>query len=201
VNTPSELQPQPLPRRAITVIGGLVLIVVVLVALSLRRPDVPQYAPTPLVGVDTAAGGFRTVTVDTTDPELWRYVDLGSGAVSNDPSGGRWDLALRRFEVRVNGGDGFAGRGGALDLGPVALDSVARVPAEGYAGMKVEGRDTSQALLDEWYSYSFTSHLLTPKDMTLAIRTADGRRVALRFLSYYCPQAQPGCVTMRYAFR
>ena len=56
-------------------------------------------------------------------------------------------------------------------------------------------------ILDEWYTYSFTSHVLRPKDQTLGIRTAKGQHVALRFLSYYCTGAQPGCVTIRYAFR
>ena len=56
--------------HARVLIGGLVLIVVVLVGLSLRRPNVPEYAPTAVTGVDTLADGFRTVTVDATDPAL-----------------------------------------------------------------------------------------------------------------------------------
>ena len=137
--------------------------------------------------------------MDASDPESWRYVDLTRRAVVADPRSG-WDVAFRRFEVKVNGGPGFTGRGGALDLGPVALDSVAIVPEDGYEGMKVAGRDTTLALLDDWYSYSYTTHVLRPRDRTFAIRTASGRHAALRFLSYYCPGAQPGCVTVRYRF-
>ena len=187
-------------RAALTVIGAIVLLVVVLVALSLRAPDVPEYSPTATEGVDTVAGGFRTVTVDASDPVDWRYIDLARGSVAESPAAG-WDLAVRRFEVKVNGADGYAGSGGVLLLGAVPLDSVGTLPTDGYTGMKITGRDTSQAVLDDWYDYSFTSHILSPRNQTLAFRTASGRHVALRFLSYYCPDAQPGCVTMRYAFR
>lgn len=192
--------PLHVSRTGLAVIGGIVMLVVVLVVLSLRQPDVPEFAPTSVEGVDTVPGGYRTVTVDASDPVRWHYIDLTRGTVSPTPGAG-WDLAVRRFEVKVNGGDGFAGAGGVLDLGPVALDSVRTLPTEGYAGMTITGRDTSQAVLDDWYDYSFTSHILSPKDQTLAFRTASGQHVALRFLSYYCPDAQPGCVTMRYAFR
>ena len=66
--------------------------------------------------------------------------------------------------------------------------------------MRAQGRDTTLAVVEDWYSYSFTTHVLRPRDRTFAIRTAAGRHAALRFLSYYCPGAQPGCVTVRYRF-
>ena len=62
------------------------------------------------------------------------------------------------------------------------------------------GRDTTLAVLEDWYSYSYTTHVLRPRDRTFALRTRDGRHAALRFLSYYCPGAQPGCVTLRFRF-
>jgi hypothetical protein len=43
-------------------------------------------------------------------------------------------------------------------------------------------------------------HVLRPEPRTFAVRTAAGRHAALEFVSYYCPGAQPGCVTMRYRF-
>ena len=196
----SEPTPEPVSRRAIAVIVGIGVLAIALVALSLVRPDVPEYAPTPETGVDSASDGSRTLTVDATDSERWRYVTLATGAVSDAAQPG-WDLTVRRFEIRVNGGRGFAGQGGVQSLGLVALDSVVALPADGYAGMEINGRDTAQALLDDWYAYSFTSHLLTARDQTLAVRTADGRPAALRVLSYYCPGAEPGCLTIRYRFR
>jgi hypothetical protein len=89
---------------------------------------------------------------------------------------------------------------GVLDLGTLPLDSVRAPPSEGYVGMEASGRDTTHALLDGWYSYSFTTHVLSPHPRTFAVRTASGRHAALAFVSYYCPGAQPGCVTVRYRF-
>ena len=175
-------------------------VAVVLVGLSLRNPNVPEYSPTPLGGSGEVGNGPHVLTVDSSDPERWLYVSLELGTAVEDPSDTEWDLAFRRFEARVNGGDGFPGLGGVMDLGAVPLDSVSSLPLDGYVGMVATGRDTSQVLLEEWYSYSFTSHILKAKDRTLGVRTAGGRHAALRFVSYYCTGAQPGCVTMRYKF-
>jgi len=187
-------------RGGLIAAGALVAVAVVLVGLSLRNPDVPEYPPTPTEGNGEGGPGPRILTVDASDPDQWRYVNLARGTAVEDPSGTEWDLAFRRFEARVNGGDGFPGVGGVLDLGTLPLDSVLDLPSEGYVGMTAAGRDTSQTLLEDWYSYSFTSHVLQARDRTLGIRTAEGEHAALRFLSYYCPGAQPGCVTMRYQF-
>ncbi|MSR36336.1 MAG: hypothetical protein EXR95_06795 [Gemmatimonadetes bacterium] len=195
----TEHTQQPIPRAAIAAVGALVVAVLVLVGMSLRRPELPVYAATPIGGERPAGAGPHLLTVDASDPELWRHVDLARGTVVDDPSA-PWDLAFRRFEVRVNGGAGALGQAGVLDLGPVALDSLASVPAEGYRGMEVAGRDTTLAALEHWYAYSYTTHVLRPLDQTFAFRTAYGRLAALRFVSYYCPGAQPGCVTLRYRF-
>ena len=202
----SSLPPDPgstdgTPRAALVGVGVLALAALVLVVLSLRRPELPEYAPTPTDGAvaDSVGPGAHLLTVDASSPESWRYADLARGTVVDDPSTG-WDLAFRRFEVRVNGGAGSNGMGGAVDLGDVPLDSVSSLPVDGYRGMEASGRDTTNAVLDHWYTYSYTTHVLTPKDRTLAVRTRDGRKVALRFMSYYCPGAEPGCVTVRYRF-
>ncbi len=180
--------------------GVLVALVLTLVGLSLRRPELPEFAPTPVEASPAPLGpGEHLLTIDATDENDWRYVDLARGTVVNDASAG-WDIAFRRFEVRVNGGAGYAGQGGAVDLGPIALDSVVTLPSTGYQGMEAHGRDTTNAVFDHWYAYSYTTHVLTPKDRTLAVRTHDGRGAALRFVSYYCTGAEPGCVTVRYRF-
>jgi hypothetical protein len=186
-------------------ISALVVVTIVLVGLSIRRPELPVFAPSPILAAgeapdSLAAGEARTLTVDSSDPERWRYVDLARGTVVETPGPTDWDLAFRRFEVRVNGGAGSGAGAGVIDLGEVPLDTVRTVPESGYVGMTASGRDTTHALLDGWYSYSFTTHVLRPEPRTFAVRTATGRHAALEFVSYYCPGAQPGCVTMRYRF-
>ncbi|MBW3534824.1 MAG: HmuY family protein [Gemmatimonadetes bacterium] len=172
-----------------------------MVAASLRRPELPTYPVTPPspreVGavLDTA-----TLTIDASAEGAWRFFDFSRGAVVPAASDAEWDLAFRRFDIMVNGGEAFAGGGGALDLGDVAFEEVEEVPADGYR-VTEPGRDSAHVVMGDWYDYGFTSHLLRPKDRTYALRTADGRYAKLRILSYYCPGARPGCLTLRYAYQ
>lgn len=55
-----------------------------------------------------------------------------------------------------------------------------------------------QRELSEWYRYDFLSHLLTPRDRAFRVPLEDERTAELRFLSYYCPGPEAGCVTFRY---
>jgi len=91
--------------------------------------------------------------------------------------------------------------GGAIAIG-APWEAVTEAPASGYAttdGALEHGAATPG--LERWYRYGFFSHLLEPKDETYVIRTAEGRYAKLRILSYYCPQATPGCVTLVYGFQ
>lgn len=173
-----------------------------LVASSLRRPSVSTHVPTdpaPVPAGDTLTGPV-TYTVDASSPDRWRYFDFSRGSVVEAPGPLEWDLAFRRFHVVANGGGGFPGRGGIRDLGSVPFDSVAVVPADGYEETRA-ARDTVHPATEDWYDYSFTSHILRPKDRVFAVRTADGRYAKLRILGYYCPGARPGCLAFRYVYQ
>lgn len=145
--------------------------------------------------------GPRVVTIDSRDALRWQYFSFSQGTVVADPRPFDWDLAFRRFQVIVNGGEGFAGLGGVQDLGEVSFDSIVTLPEDGYVGTEVTQADSLAAPLDDWYAYSYFSHLLNPRPAVYAIRTGDGRFAKLRFLGYYCPGAQPGCVTFEYVFQ
>lgn len=58
--------------------------------------------------------------------------------------------------------------------------------------------EASAQALEGWYRYDFFSHLLIPRDRTYRLPLEDGRVVEIRFLSYYCPGPEAGCVTFRY---
>jgi hypothetical protein len=193
--------PRKIPVAGL-VIGGMVVAAVLLVAASLQRPEPPTYAPT--VADPREVGDVATpelvYTIDSSAPETWRYFDFSRGALVEDPAPLEWDVAFRRFNVITNGGEGFAGQGGAIDLGEVPFASVTRVPTDGYQ-TSVSRRDSANAAFDRWYDYGFSSHLLTPKPRVYALRTADGRFAKLEILSYYCPGALPGCVTFRYVYQ
>lgn len=184
--------------------GVFVLGVGYLVASSLHRPSPPTHRPTPTesreVGDSLVEG--RVVTLDARDRERWRRFDLSRGAVVAAVADPGWDLAVRRYRLIVNGGDGYPGRAGATSLGAVAFDSVGRVPPDGYEGTRRDpGGDPEHPELDGWYRYDFFSHMLLSRGRVFALRTADGRYAKLEVLSYYCPGPEPGCLTLRYSYQ
>jgi len=173
-----------------------------LVVLSLQAPAVAAYAPTPPAprDVGSALVGPVLYTVDATRAQPWRYFAFRLGSVIENPGPPDWDLAFRRYEIIANGGREFVGRGGIADLGEVAFADVKAVPEGGYQPAE-GGADPRNLAITRWYTYSYFSHLLSPKRRVWAVRTADGRYAKLELVSYYCPQARPGCVTFRYVYQ
>jgi hypothetical protein len=191
------------PRaRMLIAVAAMVVVAATLVALSLRRPSVPTYAPTPLAPRDAgrALVGPVLYTVDATSPERWRRFSFRLGSVIDEAGPLDWDLAFRRFQIIANGGPGFSGRGGAADLGEVAFAGVTMAPESGYQVTEGQSEPRNPALAS-WYRYGFFSHVLTPKPHVWAVRLADGRYAKIEMVSYYCPGFQPGCVTFRYVFQ
>ena len=195
----SSLRPS---RTAIAIIGLLVIVAVIFVVSSLRQPTPLTFYP--VSAVDPQEVGDRLVgpwlvTVDGRGDEF-TFFDFSSGSVVESPDALGWDLAFRRFTILANGGADYAGQGGILDLGIGSLDSLTSVPTNGYAA-NTPGREVSNAATTEWYEYSWTSHVLSPKPNIFAVRTGDGRYAAFQILSYYCPTAQAGCTTIRYRYQ
>lgn len=172
----------------------------VLVALTLRQPKVPTFPPTPPAPKEAGSAlvGPVVYTVDATNAEAWRYFSFALGSVVD--ASGEWDLAFRRYQIIANGGPGFAGQGGILDLGTVRFDEVRAVPATGYQPNETRGEPRNPAIAS-WYQYGFFSHVLKPKPHVWAVRTAAGRYVKLEILGYYCTGNQPGCLTFRYVYQ
>jgi hypothetical protein len=186
----------------IIAVAIVVMAAAIFVALTLRHPDVPVYAPTPSAPRDAgrALVGPIRYTVDATSPERWREFSFRLGAVVDDADATGWDLAFRRFQIIANGGPGYQGNGGIIDLGAVPFETVHGVPTTGYQA--TESRpDPHNPAIAGWYSYGFLSHVLSPKRHVWAVRTADGRYAKMEIVSYYCPGAQPGCVTFRYVYQ
>ncbi|WP_419161948.1 HmuY family protein [Candidatus Palauibacter sp.] len=195
---------QPEGRRPIGLYlagGAFALVIGAVVAGSLSRPDPLSFVPTPVAPrppVDHFV--LDTVTVDARDGSGWVYFDFDKGSAVEGPLAG-WDLAVNRYHIVVNGGTGYPGAGGAIAT-TASWAAVTEAPAAGYEtteGALNDGPATPG--LERWYTYGFFSHLLEPKDETYVIRTAEGRYAKLRILSYYCPQATPGCVTLVYGYQ
>ena len=187
-------------RIATTVIVLIMVCAVVFIWTSLERPEVPTFTPTVAAAAEVGTEqDARTMTVDASDSEVWRFFDFSRGSVVEAPGEEEWDIAFRRFQIIANGGRGMEGQAGATSLEDMTFESVSSVPETGY--VMAERSDSVNAVLEDWYNYSFTSHLLEPKPIVYAIRTADGRYAKLEILGYYCVGVLPGCTTFRYVYQ
>ncbi|MEX1256926.1 MAG: HmuY family protein [Gemmatimonadota bacterium] len=193
----------PGSRSRIVIASVVLACAIAYIALTISRPEPPTFAPTPMEPrlADGRLVGPLVYTVDARDAARWQYFSFAQGSIVADPRPFEWDLAFRRFQVVVNGGRGFAGLGGIQDLGVISFDSLVVLPEEGYVGTEVSQSDSLAAPLEDWYEYSYFSHLLNPRPAVYAVRTGDGRYAKVRFHGYYCPGAQPGCVTFEYVYQ
>lgn len=84
--------------------AGFALFVAVLaylIAASLTRRTAPVFAPSPVGAVLGAGEGIDTLTVEARDQDRWRYVDLDRGFIAPPGDSSGWDLAIRRFHIRL----------------------------------------------------------------------------------------------------
>ena len=77
----------------VAAVVGIVVLAGLLVALTLRRPELPVYPPTTPAPRD--AGNVLTgpvqYTVDATNSERWRYFSFRLGSVIDDADPTQWD--------------------------------------------------------------------------------------------------------------
>jgi HmuY protein len=149
-------------------------------------------------------------TLEARAAEQWTFFDFSRGSVVEVPHQFRidWDLAFQRHKILANGGaTNPKGRGAILNLGEVAFEEVLEVPAEGYiedtiASINPETITTENLAIKAWYHYNFLTHVLHPKSNVYAIRTADGKYVKMRLISYYCDGGQAsGCFSIEYVYQ
>ncbi len=187
-------------------VGGLVVVASLvtggwLLWIALRPPPA-GFAPTigQAVGVPSQPVAVVQYTIDARSRKDWAYFDFSSGsAVSTSQESPDWDIAFRRTDILTNGGETNPdGQGGAIDLGETPLDK-AIPPAVGYlADATDDERGLENPALHKWYNYNWTTHIITSKSHTYAVRTATGEVVLLTFTSYYCDGGSAACVTFQY---
>ncbi len=199
----------PRPKLSTLVLAtvGLLFVVTIagMVVSSLIRPEVETFVPTPPSPeeVGDRSVGPRDYTVDATSHDRWVYFDFSRGSIVEIGSRRSldWDIAFQRHRMITNGGaTNSFGMAGVINLGSVALDTALQLPFIGYAMDERSGNDPSNPVLQNWYDYSWSAHILRPANNSYAIRTADGKYAIVRFLGYYCPGARPGCITFRYRY-
>lgn len=106
-----------------------------------------------------------------------------------------WDLALKRYVLRVNGGD--SGPGGVEVATVVAetLAEVTEVPADSEFATDDWVTDDCQLVpgplgepataLSDWYGYDESTNQLTPKGEIYVLRRPDGSAIKLDIQTFY----------------
>jgi hypothetical protein len=181
------------------------LMIGVLLARSVLQEEPAGYSLSDLIRPQPEPESLvsgRVVTVDARDPDGWARLDLSRSFQVPDADVLSWDLGFRRFRIVVNGGRGFRGKAGVVALRERDFEKVSLAPLDGYTASSVSaGGDTINAELEDWYDYGFFSHLLKPRRTVFVLRTSEGEYAKFRILSYYCPGAEPGCLTLEYDYQ
>ncbi len=139
--------------------------------------DEPRtFSPTPVENED----GTTSIQVDATSRTDWTLLNFDDGIVEADAE---WDLAFRRFTVRVNGGGSGTGTGGGQLVDASRLAEVEIAPDGGWL---TDGEEATELVMSDWYGYDSETHILTPVPGVWIIRRGSGQDyVALQVVSYY----------------
>jgi hypothetical protein len=153
------------------------------------------------------AGGAVVSQINASDSMAWVYVQLSSGkeVMPQDPQNSTdWDLALQRFQIKVNGG--ISGKG-AVEVALVtgtAFPALATAPKSGYVTDQQdsadEDSDPDYAFVQKgtWYNYNAMTHLLTPKDQVYVVRATTGAHYKLQMSGYYDQAGSSGYPAFRW---
>ena len=98
-----------------------------------------------------------------------------------------WDLGFKRFEILTNGGVNGTGGMEGIKVEGQDWDSFTVAPSGEYFTDQPAGEDDYYALyvMNDWFDYDSTTHILTPYESFYAIKAVDGQYYKVRVLDYY----------------
>lgn len=142
-------------------------------------------------------------TIDASSADVWTFFDLETGK-SVAESSDAWDLALRRFTIKINGG--ASGEG---DVSVAVLkEKFADVTADSAETFVTDAEDGDDTDTDPdyvfssgdtgWYDYDPTSHKLTPRAHVYVVKTVEGGLFKLEITNYYNEAGSSGYPNVRF---
>jgi hypothetical protein len=145
------------------------------------------------------------LTVDASDSAKTVGVRLSRGttaALTGTPSAD-WDVSFKRTWLQTNSGTSGNGQGGALATDAAELAEVPRASEGPYtvdtmmpvAGPPGSGEASGNAVLNDWYDYDATTHVVTPKARVFLVKTVEGGFAKVRILKY-----AGGTFTLEYTY-
>jgi len=143
------------------------------------------------------------LVIDATDSVAWVYFDLETRAVvtpalPEDTS--EWDLAFRRFRIKVNGGVSGTGGVEAAELRGGDYETLTQAPAAGYLTDQPDDEDENEEpeyAFDGWFDYNSATHVVTAADVIYATRSVEGSYAKIKLLAYYDDVGTPGVLQLR----
>ena len=166
--------------------------------------------PLATAGAQVSDWPVHEITVDATSDEAFAYIDLSNGTATD--STGNWDIAIRRFEIRLADGVGAAT---VFDnTGPAQIDPTGEMVAQGVPAFEAISADgipeddrfvaTFPSSIDPVDSPPFLygrdpgdQHRVTPTFNIYLVRRDDAVH-AVQFISYYHPESgAPRFITLR----
>jgi hypothetical protein len=172
------------------------------------EPDAAPSVDGPIT-VEELGAGARRARVEAKDEVEWVYMhlELGTWVPAAEAAGAAaWDLAFRRFHMKLNGGVSGGGDVAVALLPGAEFDDVVEVPAD--ATFLTDQADANADGVPEyvmsigdtrWYEYDVTTHVLTPKDMVYVVKGSTGSYYKLQMLEYYDMAGTPGYPMFRWA--
>ena len=158
---------------------------------------------------------IKALTIDATKYDKWVYVSFVQGKVveiSNYKNDLSWDMAIHRYDVRLNGGAAGKGQGAALETTSTELSALTSIPATGYV---VDVMDSIMLSMPPTYDYQPINHEAS-KWMSLntssmpptyelsnkvyVFKTADGKHVKIKFLDYLNAENKSGYIKFSYVY-
>ena len=159
--------------------------------------------------IDASAGGAEQAASNA-----YVYLDLvagkkvGSGDIEAQKAR-TWDIAFKRWQIKINSGDSGPGGVVSAPVGGVELSQVTQAPVGGYveddyfdAGcqLSLDGNNGLRTALSDWYEYNFITHQLAPKKQVYVLKRRDGQgSIKLQLTGYY-KGSTAGIFTVRWAF-
>jgi len=131
----------------------------------------------------------KDLDTDTTGGRSWSYFSFRENkAISHEDSATtKWDIAFNRTNIMCNSGVRGPGNGAILLLTGVDFVSLKEAPETGYFSEdQLSPFAISKSNAERWYSYNQDTHIISPvPGVVIIVKTADGKYVKMRIVSYY----------------
>ncbi len=141
--------------------------------------------------------------IDASSETDWTYLDLGNAEIvtpANPDDSTEWDLAFRRYKVKINGGVSGTADMAVVPYFETEYNTPLDPPTEGWVTDEADADADGdpEYALDTWFDYDSSTHEVTPADVIYVVRDAQGDLAKLQFLAYYDDAGTPGYIHIRW---